>query len=476
MAKNNDSTPKFLKTRNFINYILYPFGIQSEGSWFIRLHGRFFLIVGLIGLVLLVVFFAFMFSYSTRPEFCNSCHIMKPYYRAWETSTHKEYADCVDCHYPKGTGILPQKMRALSQVVQYVTRTYRPRPRAEVPDKNCLQEGCHESRLLQGKTTSDEGVLFNHTPHLTEVRKGLQLQCTSCHSQIVVGTHIEVTWSTCYLCHFRGRELSREELPLAGCDNCHTPPSDKIELDDGSTFTHGDYIERPGVKCIDCHLDSISGTGRAPRELCYTCHNQPERLKEYENVNFVHQNHVAEHKVECNACHLEIDHEIGALNKAPGTCSQCHTPQHDAVQMMYGGRWPGLEEPQPSVMARMHVQCIACHVKRKTADKYEPGHFLPDPQACDNCHGEGFGDLVDIWKADLDKTLGGIERKVSELEGYRNTLDDNGAKARKADELLERAREEISFAKYGRGVHNYDLAAERLGRLNEDLDKMLPER
>ena len=44
-------------------------------------------------------------------------------------------------------------------------------------------------------------IPFDHTPHLTESRKGIRLRCTSCHSQVMVGSHIAVTPSTCALCH-----------------------------------------------------------------------------------------------------------------------------------------------------------------------------------------------------------------------------------------------------------------------------------
>ena len=48
--------------------------------------------------------------------------------------------------------------------------------------------------------------------------RGRQFRCTRCHSQIVVGTHIEVTESTCFLCHFRGAKCqpSREVRGAAG--------------------------------------------------------------------------------------------------------------------------------------------------------------------------------------------------------------------------------------------------------------------
>ena len=29
-----------------------------------------------------------IFDYSVQPEFCQSCHLMVPYYRAWHESTH----------------------------------------------------------------------------------------------------------------------------------------------------------------------------------------------------------------------------------------------------------------------------------------------------------------------------------------------------------------------------------------------------
>ncbi|MCF8120558.1 MAG: NapC/NirT family cytochrome c, partial [Deltaproteobacteria bacterium] len=64
----------------------------------------------LITLGILVAFPLFSMSYYTMvrtstPEFCATCHEIKPAVRAWRASTHVNNAvgvtaDCMDCHLP----------------------------------------------------------------------------------------------------------------------------------------------------------------------------------------------------------------------------------------------------------------------------------------------------------------------------------------------------------------------------------------
>src|SRR5579871_3803408 len=62
-------------------------------------------------------------EYSMQPAFCQSCHIMQPYYQAWHQSTHKN-VPCVDCHFLPGVGnTLYGKFQASSQAVKYITNT-----------------------------------------------------------------------------------------------------------------------------------------------------------------------------------------------------------------------------------------------------------------------------------------------------------------------------------------------------------------
>src|SRR3972149_99108 len=39
--------------------------------------------------------------YTSRSQFCISCHIMEPYYVSWQESSHKDVA-CIKCHFPPG--------------------------------------------------------------------------------------------------------------------------------------------------------------------------------------------------------------------------------------------------------------------------------------------------------------------------------------------------------------------------------------
>lgn len=256
-----------------------------------------------------------LYKVSTHPVLCSGCHIMTPYVEAWKTSKHNNVS-CVECHYPPGfRDSMWVKYQALAQVAKWATQTYSSKPFAEVEDASCLRSGCHERRLLEGRVVFKRDIIFDHRPHIEEVRRGRQLRCTSCHSQIVVGTHIEVTESTCFLCHFKGTKIGRELNPIAGCHGCHGPPKGEIVV--GSIRFNHEEIARRGVACEKCHLNIIEGEGEAPHERCFTCHNEPEKLERYGDTPFIHDFHVAGHNIECARCHNEIIHRLPPLMGIP---------------------------------------------------------------------------------------------------------------------------------------------------------------
>ena len=66
--------------------------------------------------------------YTSRPQFCNSCHIMEPYYKSWQQSSHKNVT-CVECHFPPGVGgKVRGKVLGLVQLLKYVTGSAGTRP------------------------------------------------------------------------------------------------------------------------------------------------------------------------------------------------------------------------------------------------------------------------------------------------------------------------------------------------------------
>lgn len=249
-----------------------------------------------------------LWKVSTSPRLCNSCHIMQPYVEAWKASKHANVT-CVQCHYPPGfRDTLWVKYQALSQVVKWATHTYSSKPFAEVEDGSCLRSGCHDRNQLAVKKVFKRGVMFDHARHLDGGRRGVQLRCTSCHSQVVVSTHIQVTESTCFLCHFKGTMAGRELHPLAGCMGCHQTPPGEIVL--GTVRFNHEEVRRRGVACQSCHLNVVEGDGAAPRERCLSCHNQPDKLARYGDQPFIHAAHVTTHNIECGRCHTTIQHKL----------------------------------------------------------------------------------------------------------------------------------------------------------------------
>jgi nitrate/TMAO reductase-like tetraheme cytochrome c subunit len=457
-----------------------PHGKEDQ----LHLQPRFFKFLGFLG-ILFLIFSAGMFEFSTSPYFCASCHIMKPYYQAWKTSKHN-HVPCVDCHYPpeiRETMIL--KFQALSQVVKYVTRTYSSKPYAEISDSSCLRMGCHETRLLQGEEmftpVRSEGktaikIKFDHGPHLTEQPRGKKLRCTSCHSQIVVGNHMEVTESTCFLCHFKGTKIGRIENPIGGCGNCHTAPVGDITVGD-ATFNHQEFVGTRHVSCQNCHLEAIQGEGLAKRERCTQCHNEPPRLARYADTEFMHRTHVSDHNIECMHCHEPINHAVKTtVEPLQYDCTVCHEKKHNIQKQIYMGTGARGVPNLPSPMFAANVDCVGCHLVPKMTEATVPflgQTFRASEAACLGCHGEEYKGVMGDWQGEVEGALDETKPVVEKARLLLRTTDASRMENRKAVRLARDAEYNYLFIIYGKGVHNVDYATEVLKKAREDAETAL---
>jgi len=238
------------------------------------------------------------------PSNCKLCHYIAPFYAQWEASTHNK-VPCLKCHeYSPAKALVGQFI--------FLAGTYNPRPLTNVPDKNCLQSGCHDRRIVDSKVSyTKRGITFDHKTHFTEIKRGIRLHCRSCHSDIVQGSHIRVSMNVCFLCHFKGVAQGQA---FSGCPSCHSSPKKPIVVR-GKAFSHDDAL-KAGHKCNECHTAVTKGDGITPRERCYFCH--VERKEMYTDVALVHERHVTQKQIDCLWCHPVIEHgKIAMAEKIP---------------------------------------------------------------------------------------------------------------------------------------------------------------
>lgn len=408
--------------------------------------------------VLAVIFVAVsgvaFIEYSAQPVFCTNCHIMRPYYESWATSSHND-VPCIKCHYAPGIKAEAMgKVQAANQVVKYITGTYGLKPWAEIEDAACLRSGCHETRKLEG-VVAYNGVRFDHAHHLGELRRGKQLRCTSCHSQIVQGDHVTVTPSTCFLCHFKDQPAGE---PIAGCVGCHTSPP-RLVTQAGVVVDHPQYVEDL-VTCTSCHNDVVLGSGSVDDARCFGCHNEPERIAEFENTTLMHRVHIAERNVECAQCHVPIEHRVVSL--APTfdlDCASCHQRVHEAQQRLYAGVGGHGTENMPSAMFLARVSCRGCHGLPSEIAGHEQVNVAGEA-SCMSCHGIRYANVLPSWQEAIEGKLASVEAVVN---GARQRLGSAPLQTRvAADSLLQLAAENVELVRVGRGAHNIGFADQLL--------------
>jgi len=413
----------------------------------------FCLAFGLVAMVLMV-------QLSSTPTFCGSvCHIMKPYYQSWKHSSHNRVA-CVECHIAPGVNAeVRKKWEAMSMVAKYVTATYGDRPWAEVEDAACLR--CHERRLLEGREIF-HNVVFDHRPHLTETRRGMKLRCTSCHSQMVQGTHIAVTPSTCALCHFKGQKTNSG---TAACLKCHEIPQ-KVVTSNGSPFDHS-QVAKLGMDCQGCHAAVVRGDGVVPKERCLSCHNTSDRLERYNQPDLLHLKHVTEHKVDCSNCHLEIQHgqlpPEQATAQAASACERCHGSGHSPQTDLYSGRGGRGVPVSPSPMFVAGVTCEGCHDTRLSDARVaatETGvhSARASDVSCMVCHGPKYEGLYQAWKISVSQRSEALRRQLDVTIGAMGVVP---------PQAFEDAKHNYLLVERGHGVHNVSFSYALLDKAHD---------
>lgn len=405
----------------------------------------------------LLIFLLGSIEYTSHSKFCSSCHYMKPFYQSWKTSSHS-HIECATCHYlPGPKSKIRAKIEGIMQVGRYWTKLYlKSKPWAEIPDESCLRKGCHEKRLLEGQVKYKK-VVFDHKIHFSDLKRGKRLRCTSCHSQIVQGEHITVTESTCFICHFK----KSEHYPrISDCYHCHHKKD--LISEKTSRFNHSSVFDN-GFECNKCHSNTIIGDGVVPRENCYKCHWKTDRLNKYNDTDLMHTTHIFSHKIECNQCHLDIQHKIVKEIEAISDCKTCHIDYHKVQKILFlgeGGK--GLVHPMPNIMLEKGLSCKGCHIfhEESGGQIIKSETFISKAEACESCHGKGFARIMKEWKISTDKKLikiRAIYKKASEeIKRTKN------AQKEKARELLEEASFNIDIVERGKSVHNIEYSQELL--------------
>jgi nitrate/TMAO reductase-like tetraheme cytochrome c subunit len=406
-------------------------------------------------LVLLIV----SVQVTSSSKFCSACHYMKPFYKSWQESSHR-HIECSTCHYPPG---LRSKIRAkfegLVMVGRYWTKLYlKSRPWAEISDQSCLKPGCHDKRLLEGKVRFNK-VVFDHTVHLTDLKRGKKLRCTSCHSQIVQGKHITVTPSTCFICHFKESPASPR---ASACTNCHQ--KDVLTSAKTARFDHTSVFQN-GFACAKCHTHTIVGDGAVPRENCYKCHFETARLQQYGNTDLMHKTHITDHSIECSLCHLEIQHKIVKDIAAIADCRACHTGTHDAQIILFTGQGgKGIAKPTPNVMFDKGLSCKACHIfhKQSTDGRLKAETFTAREKSCESCHGAGFARILKEWEGSTAGKLGSLKAIYAKAQEEVRLSRAGPAEKDKALAMLGDASLNMDIVDKGKSVHNITYSQELL--------------
>jgi hypothetical protein len=382
------------------------------------------------------------YSLTYKPEACLVCHIMKPYYNNWKASIHSK-TSCIDCHpYRPSTIVLSS--------VRYLTGMYRLPIKSVVNDKECIV--CHKPDTT--KIVTFRGTPFNHLEHIKNTKRGKALHCTSCHYSVVQSkTHMSVDTNVCTLCHFYTTSPQYNQ----NCLICHGKQRKDVKIGEVN-FSHDSFL-KTGARCIECHNQTVSGSGEVPEERCTGCHMEPK--SDSRDTTLIHKTHISQGNLNCFACHTSMEHGKDTIHFSRSidlSCNDCHSSSHDITRDMYMGIGSQLVKDTPSAMYVSRIRCTGCHTLEKSIHGTQvlSKSWEAKKKSCVLCHKPGYDKMAEDMKNSMASFTDNLTKTLSQ---YRKVIE--GRQAPKLyNNNLEKREIELRFLKEARGEHNVKYAFE----------------
>ena len=431
-------------------------------------RGRIIFLV-ILGVIFIIVAAGIVGSeyYTSQPEFCGSCHIMKKPFDSWARSKHKA-VKCVECHYAPGeSSDLKAKFKGLGQLFTYfATKEREVRKPTKINDISCMTSKCHpKQKLNDNKFKFKEKVFYIHKTHFEKTIEGQSLHCQTCHQHVSVDKHFEVPKEACFLCHFKNADFNKGR---SKCSLCHEIPTKSLQKQkeeakpDEKPVTH-QSLEEAKVPCQSCHYELIRGKGEIKEEECLDCHDAPEALENKNDKKLMHEQHVAGQNAKCFDCHKPIQHKkIDFLDPVRESCFICHPDHHTYQKLLLVGDKRKDVMKTPGLMHNVKTNCIGCHKDER--DIKGEKVLYGSAKTCVACHTEKHEGMIKEWKDKIKDELNSakeIEKEALEaVEKAKGKITEE--KLKKAIAMIKEGQEDMQIVEYGGGVHNQKYSIQLL--------------
>ncbi len=413
-----------------------------------------------------------------KPGFCNSCHVMNPYYDNWKLSAHKE-VNCLSCHLQPGLlGYMKGKITGLAQAVDCVVGRVGTKPNAKVEDASCLRSECHSSEELESDDIVFNEIKFSHKGHIFETIAGIEVSCGTCHNHFEGDEHFNTSKEVCFTCHFLNDEDTEGQVVESACQDCHEVP-DKIIERGFVSVNHLEFVSYE-ANCDDsCHIRQTKKISHVESKICLSCHSH---TKDYEEISTteLHKVHTTGEKVECFACHGTVVHGPTETSSIATMidCKNCHSDTHNVQQSIFGAEKDPKGHESGRILSPMfltHVQCTDCHIEQTQSKSGTLDSFgkvaKAVPRACDKCHEPGTGEqYIPFWQKQIKKRHKQVTKRMYIIQDRASSAKDM-AYAEELKDKISRAKEILDSieADGSWGVHNLKYTEAMLSKANEIL-------
>lgn len=377
-----------------------------------------------------------VFSYTSTPSFCASCHEMAPQHVTFQSSAHNQI-QCVQCHIEPGKkNALKYKLDEGKMFISHLKgeakEIFASRP---VLSENCEQ--CHSRNRL---ITATGDIIANHKGHIEK-----EIPCMTCHSGVVHAKVAErgigdLEASSAWTIENAEKLMGEKyEKPNMGtCIDCHNQVNqgkepwkdmayiladNRGETNEGKVGESG-YERTPEMKAgvLERKLPEnvqkliLEAIGQQKTDVklsmqCFTCHQKISTPKNHEKPDWKqgHGGTAAKELDKCLNCHkdslwvkkLEKQDIRSLLAESPKKqayrldtltaakesrnnyfCSLCHAERPD--DHLDRNKWLFDAHRHNSGSPEERRSCFVCHDNEKPEPSVEAA--APSDVYCEFCH------------------------------------------------------------------------------------------